>query len=135
MRTCRLSALSQRLVTLAIVLFVGLPLVSAGCSFDRAKDLAMGQPSAPGVSIHSITYNWTRRTAALMGEFTSAGRITGVRIVVGEKLGEDVIPWFDDVYYIRQDVKAGDPFFCESFDVRPPTRQTFEWKAVVTDVF
>ena len=70
-----------------------------------------------------------------MSEFTANGRITGVRVVVGEKLGEDVIPWFDDVYYIRQDVKAGDSFFCESYDVRPPSRHTFEWKAVVTDVF
>lgn len=135
MRTHRLTTPVHRLIALAIAMFLGLPLVLAGCSLDRARDLVTGEPSAPGVSIHSITYNWTRRTAAVMGEFTSSGRITGVRIVVGEKLGEDVIPWFDDLYYIRQDVKAGDPFFCESYDVKPPSQQTFEWKAIVTDVF
>jgi hypothetical protein len=126
---------TNKLIALALVLFLALPLVSAGCSLDRAKDLATGEPGKPGVAIHRITYDWARKIAAIMGTFTTDGQITGVRIVVGEKLGEDVVPWFEDVYYIRQDVKAGDPFFCESYDVKPPSQQEFEWKAVVTDVF
>lgn len=126
---------THRLTAFALLLFLALSLASSGCSLDRVKDLARGEPSKPGVSIHAITYNWTRKTASLVGEFTSSGRINGVRVVVGEKVREDVIPWFDDVFYIKQDVNAGDPFFCESYDVNPPTRQTFEWKAVVTDVF
>ncbi len=126
---------TTKLATFAILLFAGLALTSSGCSLEDLKDAATGEPGTPRVSMHTITYNWTRKTASILGEFTSSGKINGVRIVVGEKVGDDVVPWFDDVYYIRQDVSAGDPLMCESYDVKPPTQQTFEWKAVVTDVF
>lgn len=123
------------IVVLWILLLIALSTAAPGCLLERFKDSIEPRPGAPSVTISSITYNWTRRTAYLVGEFTGSGRVNGVRVVVGEIMGETVIPWFDHVFYIRQDVSAGDPFQGTAYGVDPPKQQAFRWKAVVTDVF